>query len=239
MWLVLVPFLMKVDLKKTLFLFLLRFWGSSNHPLIFYTVDPCSDTVQTTQAHNKNKWKTLLFVKIMFLLYMRWCILSLFTDCIKDLIFCSPSIAHCFGVIVATRPVKMTLHSLSDFVIRCYHTCIYSEIIVIKNSVNVFFKYPPFLCWLECSIEYVFKFTTWCVSWYEVNTSLLFIVCVWALWVYETMLTVISDFVQVTSDMAQLLGEQKVDAILCVAGGWAGGNCSSKGQNSTFCLLSH
>ncbi|XP_029918283.1 quinoid dihydropteridine reductase a [Myripristis murdjan] len=33
---------------------------------------------------------------------------------------------------------------------------------------------------------------------------------------------------QVTRDVAQLLGEQKVDAILCVAGGWAGGNCSSK-----------
>ncbi|XP_060935221.1 quinoid dihydropteridine reductase a [Limanda limanda] len=33
---------------------------------------------------------------------------------------------------------------------------------------------------------------------------------------------------QVTADMSQLLGEQKVDAILCVAGGWAGGKCSSK-----------
>ncbi|TMS17198.1 Dihydropteridine reductase [Larimichthys crocea] len=33
---------------------------------------------------------------------------------------------------------------------------------------------------------------------------------------------------QVTTDVAQLLGEQKVDAILCVAGGWAGGSCSSK-----------
>ncbi|XP_022539709.2 quinoid dihydropteridine reductase a isoform X2 [Astyanax mexicanus] len=33
---------------------------------------------------------------------------------------------------------------------------------------------------------------------------------------------------QVTSDVARLLGEQKVDAILCLAGGWAGGNCSSK-----------
>uniref|UniRef100_A0A3Q1BY02 Dihydropteridine reductase n=1 Tax=Amphiprion ocellaris TaxID=80972 RepID=A0A3Q1BY02_AMPOC len=33
---------------------------------------------------------------------------------------------------------------------------------------------------------------------------------------------------QVTADVAQLLGEHKVDAILCVAGGWAGGNCSSK-----------
>ncbi|XP_076143306.1 dihydropteridine reductase-like [Alosa pseudoharengus] len=32
---------------------------------------------------------------------------------------------------------------------------------------------------------------------------------------------------QVTADVAQLLGDLKVDAILCVAGGWAGGNCSS------------
>ncbi|KAM8732275.1 quinoid dihydropteridine reductase a isoform 2-T2 [Acanthopagrus schlegelii] len=33
---------------------------------------------------------------------------------------------------------------------------------------------------------------------------------------------------QVTADVASLLGEQKVDAILCVAGGWAGGSCGSK-----------
>ncbi|XP_062856716.1 quinoid dihydropteridine reductase a [Trichomycterus rosablanca] len=33
---------------------------------------------------------------------------------------------------------------------------------------------------------------------------------------------------QVTSDVAKLLGDQKVDAIICVAGGWAGGNCASK-----------
>ncbi|XP_074505244.1 quinoid dihydropteridine reductase a [Sebastes fasciatus] len=33
---------------------------------------------------------------------------------------------------------------------------------------------------------------------------------------------------QVSTDVAQLLGEQKVDAILCVAGGWAGGSASSK-----------
>uniref|UniRef100_A0AAQ4PCW1 Dihydropteridine reductase n=1 Tax=Gasterosteus aculeatus aculeatus TaxID=481459 RepID=A0AAQ4PCW1_GASAC len=39
---------------------------------------------------------------------------------------------------------------------------------------------------------------------------------------------------QVTTDVAKLLGEQKVDAIFCVAGGWAGGSCSSKGQSSTF-----
>lgn len=39
---------------------------------------------------------------------------------------------------------------------------------------------------------------------------------------------------QVTSDVATLLGEQKVDAIVCVAGGWAGGNCSSKGERTLF-----
>ncbi|XP_014404790.1 PREDICTED: dihydropteridine reductase [Myotis brandtii] len=33
---------------------------------------------------------------------------------------------------------------------------------------------------------------------------------------------------QVTADVGKLLGEEKVDAILCVAGGWAGGNAKSK-----------
>ncbi|KAM8848121.1 quinoid dihydropteridine reductase a [Synchiropus picturatus] len=33
---------------------------------------------------------------------------------------------------------------------------------------------------------------------------------------------------QVTADVARVLGAEKVDAILCVAGGWAGGSCSSK-----------
>lgn len=33
---------------------------------------------------------------------------------------------------------------------------------------------------------------------------------------------------QVTADVSQLLGENKVDAILCVAGGWAGGSAKSK-----------
>lgn len=46
----------------------------------------------------------------------------------------------------------------------------------------------------------------------------------------ENCSSVMFNFVQVTSDVAHLLGEHKVDAILCVAGGWAGGNCSSKGQ---------
>lgn len=34
---------------------------------------------------------------------------------------------------------------------------------------------------------------------------------------------------QVTADVSQLLGGEKVDAILCVAGGWAGGSAKAKG----------
>ncbi|XP_044801552.1 dihydropteridine reductase isoform X2 [Bubalus kerabau] len=33
---------------------------------------------------------------------------------------------------------------------------------------------------------------------------------------------------QVTAEVGKLLGTEKVDAILCVAGGWAGGNAKSK-----------
>ncbi|XP_040822006.1 dihydropteridine reductase isoform X1 [Ochotona curzoniae] len=33
---------------------------------------------------------------------------------------------------------------------------------------------------------------------------------------------------KVTAEVGKLLGEEKVDAILCVAGGWAGGNAKSK-----------
>ncbi|XP_028832255.1 dihydropteridine reductase-like [Denticeps clupeoides] len=33
---------------------------------------------------------------------------------------------------------------------------------------------------------------------------------------------------QVTADVSRLLGDQKVDAILCVAGGWAGGSAKAK-----------
>ncbi|XP_069488013.1 dihydropteridine reductase isoform X2 [Ambystoma mexicanum] len=33
---------------------------------------------------------------------------------------------------------------------------------------------------------------------------------------------------QVTTEVGNLLGEQKVDAILCVAGGWAGGSAKAK-----------
>ena len=34
---------------------------------------------------------------------------------------------------------------------------------------------------------------------------------------------------QVCSKVEESLGSDKVDAILCVAGGWAGGNAASKG----------
>lgn len=40
---------------------------------------------------------------------------------------------------------------------------------------------------------------------------------------------IIATPLQVTGDVSQLLGEQKVDAILCVAGGWAGGSAKAKG----------
>lgn len=35
-------------------------------------------------------------------------------------------------------------------------------------------------------------------------------------------------FMKVTQDVEELLGENKVDAILCVAGGWAGGSAKAK-----------
>lgn len=43
---------------------------------------------------------------------------------------------------------------------------------------------------------------------------------------------------KVTAEVGKLLGEEKVDAILCVAGGWAGGNAKSKCESS-FELLIH
>jgi len=33
----------------------------------------------------------------------------------------------------------------------------------------------------------------------------------------------------IKGQVAQVLGDNKVDAVLCVAGGWAGGNAASKG----------
>lgn len=66
----------------------------------------------------------------------------------------------------------------------------------------------------------------------------IFVLCVVTRCVYdEKVLAAVFYFLQVTADVAQLLGEQKVDAILCVAGGWAGGSCSSKGQNPTFLFV--
>lgn len=35
-------------------------------------------------------------------------------------------------------------------------------------------------------------------------------------------------YLKVTEDVGNLLGEKKVDAVLCVAGGWAGGNAKAK-----------
>lgn len=43
---------------------------------------------------------------------------------------------------------------------------------------------------------------------------------------------------KVTAEVGKLLGEEKVDAILCVAGGWAGGNARSKCE-SFPALINH
>ncbi|KAF6132395.1 quinoid dihydropteridine reductase [Phyllostomus discolor] len=42
---------------------------------------------------------------------------------------------------------------------------------------------------------------------------------------------------QVTAEVGKLLGEEKVDAILCVAGGWAGGNAKSKCESFSELII--
>jgi hypothetical protein len=43
--------------------------------------------------------------------------------------------------------------------------------------------------------------------------------------------------IKVTADVGKLLGDQKVDAILCVAGGWAGGNAKSKCESFSELII--
>lgn len=40
-----------------------------------------------------------------------------------------------------------------------------------------------------------------------------------------------------TAEVGKLLGEEKVDAILCVAGGWAGGNAKSKCESFSGLII--
>ena len=40
---------------------------------------------------------------------------------------------------------------------------------------------------------------------------------------------------QVSCKVDEALGGEKVDAVVCVAGGWAGGNAASKGANKYAC----
>ena len=35
---------------------------------------------------------------------------------------------------------------------------------------------------------------------------------------------------EITKSVESLLGDNKLDAVLCVAGGWAGGNAAAKGK---------
>ena len=39
---------------------------------------------------------------------------------------------------------------------------------------------------------------------------------------------------QVLGAVEKLVGPEKIDAIICVAGGWAGGNAANKGINSNI-----
>lgn len=39
------------------------------------------------------------------------------------------------------------------------------------------------------------------------------------------------------TQVGALLHGEKIDAIICVAGGWAGGNAASKGNSSIFIWL--
>lgn len=48
------------------------------------------------------------------------------------------------------------------------------------------------------------------------------------LYVDLLILNLFSFSAQVTADVGELLGEEKVDAIFCVAGGWAGGSAKAK-----------
>jgi hypothetical protein len=41
----------------------------------------------------------------------------------------------------------------------------------------------------------------------------------------------------VEKDVEESLKDEKVDAILCVAGGWAGGNAANKGMRSLKIML--
>jgi hypothetical protein len=44
--------------------------------------------------------------------------------------------------------------------------------------------------------------------------------------------------VNVVTQVGTLLNGEKIDAVICVAGGWAGGNAASKGNFLVFgCLL--
>lgn len=44
---------------------------------------------------------------------------------------------------------------------------------------------------------------------------------------------------QVEAKVGELLLEDKLDAIVCVAGGWAGGNAASAGMSLHVCVHAH
>lgn len=53
----------------------------------------------------------------------------------------------------------------------------------------------------------------------------------------DSLCTFLSLSFKVTAEVGKLLSEEKVDAILCVAGGWAGGNAKSKCESFSALII--
>lgn len=49
--------------------------------------------------------------------------------------------------------------------------------------------------------------------------------------------SLVAQEVEVVEGMGKILGGEKVDAIICVAGGWAGGNSASDGKDTLAMLF--
>ena len=60
--------------------------------------------------------------------------------------------------------------------------------------------------------------------------TVVLVVVVTVLALYTVSFNMRSIFSKVNTKISDALQDNKVDAVICVAGGWAGGNASSKGE---------
>lgn len=67
---------------------------------------------------------------------------------------------------------------------------------------------------------------TWLHNWKKVTLS--YFLVLYLVSPVSSVFWVFLDVLKVTTEVGKLLGEEKVDAILCVAGGWAGGSAKAK-----------